>query len=153
MSVIVQGLKRESSKWLKTKAADLADFYWQNGYGAFSIGQSGVETLTKYIANQKEHHRKKTFQEEFRTFRKSLALNDRIVKLGLDWGFDGSGPHSYEHGSARISAISEIRPSVVRIVTRGNYSTPSLVFFLRVIIIGPRYDPLGHDPIGSFTRL
>jgi hypothetical protein len=42
--------------------------YWQNGYGAFSIGQSGVEALKKYIARQKEHHRKKTFQDEFRAF-------------------------------------------------------------------------------------
>src|ERR1700730_2814653 len=45
-----------------------AKFYWQNGYGAFSIGQSGVEALKKYIAKQKEHHRKKTFQDEFRAF-------------------------------------------------------------------------------------
>jgi putative transposase len=44
------------------------DFYWQNGYGAFSIGQSGVESLKKYIARQKEHHRRKTFQQEYRDF-------------------------------------------------------------------------------------
>src|SRR5438034_8041869 len=49
---LVQGLKRESSKWLKTKAADLADFYWQNGYGAFSISPRHVEPLRQYIAKQ-----------------------------------------------------------------------------------------------------
>ena len=40
-------------------------FYWQNGYGVFSIGKSQVNTLTKYIQNQEEHHRKKSFKEEF----------------------------------------------------------------------------------------
>jgi putative transposase len=65
---VVEEIKTSSSKWIKTKGAEYAKFYWQNGYGAFSIGQSGVEALKKYIARQKEHHRKKTFQDEFRTF-------------------------------------------------------------------------------------
>ncbi|HMF17765.1 MAG TPA: IS200/IS605 family transposase [Gemmataceae bacterium] len=49
---LVKELKRESSKWLKTKAPDLIDFYWQNGYGAFSVSPAHVEALRKYIANQ-----------------------------------------------------------------------------------------------------
>src|SRR5437867_647155 len=68
VSRIVEEAKKGSSKWLKTKASSLADFHWQNGYGAFSVSQSAVEEVRKYIANQKEHHHKKTFQEEFREF-------------------------------------------------------------------------------------
>jgi len=59
-------LKRDSSKWLKTKSASLADFHWQNGFGAFSISPGHVELLRKYIADQEEHHRKETFEDEFR---------------------------------------------------------------------------------------
>src|SRR5262245_41750690 len=65
---IVEEVKKGSSKWLKTKASALANFHWQNGYGAFSVSQSNVEEVRKYIANQREHHQKRTFQEEFREF-------------------------------------------------------------------------------------
>jgi putative transposase len=65
---IVEEIKTSTSKWIKTKGGLLTKFYWQNGYGAFSIGESGVKALKEYIANQKEHHRKKTFQDEFRAF-------------------------------------------------------------------------------------
>src|SRR5713226_9056922 len=68
LAKLVEEIKTSSSKWIKTKATAYKDFHWQSGYGAFSIGQSGVEDLKKYIANQKEHHRKKSFQEEFRAF-------------------------------------------------------------------------------------
>src|SRR5438552_560487 len=63
VSKIVEEAKKGSSKWLKTKAASLANFHWQNGYGAFSVSQSAVEGVRKYVANQKEHHHKKTFPE------------------------------------------------------------------------------------------
>ncbi|HEV7226706.1 MAG TPA: IS200/IS605 family transposase [Pirellulales bacterium] len=67
---LVQELKRESSKWAKTKSDSLRDFHWQNGYGAFSISPGHVESVRSYIANQEEHHRIVTFQDEFR---RSLA--------------------------------------------------------------------------------
>ncbi len=66
LAELVQEIKTSSLKWIKTKGLPYQGFHWQNGYGAFSIGQSGVEALQAYIANQKEHHRRKTFQEEFR---------------------------------------------------------------------------------------
>ena len=66
VSDLVRELKRESSKWLKEQSPDLSSFYWQGGYGAFSISPGHVEALTKYIANQEEHHKQETFQEEFR---------------------------------------------------------------------------------------
>ncbi len=63
---VVEEVKKSSSKWIKTKGIEYAEFYWQAGYGAFSIGQSGVSGVKRYIANQKEHHHKRTFQDEFR---------------------------------------------------------------------------------------
>lgn len=63
---IVEEVKKTSSKWIKTKGAEFAAFQWQTGYGAFSIGESGVDAVKAYIANQKIHHRKITFQDEFR---------------------------------------------------------------------------------------
>jgi hypothetical protein len=59
-------LKRESSKWIKDQRHDLEQFYWQGGYGAFSVSPAHVESLKSYIANQEERHRKVTFQDEFR---------------------------------------------------------------------------------------
>lgn len=63
---MVKEVKRGSSIWIKTKSADLQHFGWQNGYGIFSIGFSQVPTLKAYIANQMEHHRRMSFQDEFR---------------------------------------------------------------------------------------
>ncbi len=63
-----QLIKGNSSKWLYEEFKELWSFQWQEGYGAFSIGISGLEETKKYIANQAEHHRQKTFLEEFKTF-------------------------------------------------------------------------------------
>jgi REP element-mobilizing transposase RayT len=71
---LLQALKRESSKWLKEKAPSLASFYWQNGYGAFSISPGHVEGLKEYIATQEEHHRKETFQDEVRRLLKKYGV-------------------------------------------------------------------------------
>jgi len=68
ISKAVQLLKGNSSKWLHEEFGELRAFGWQEGYGAFSIGISGVAATERYIAQQEEHHRKKTFQEEFKTF-------------------------------------------------------------------------------------
>ena len=63
---MVKELKRGSSLWLKTKGPGLTDFAWQNGYGIFSIGYSQLESVRDYIAGQEAHHRKVSFQDEFR---------------------------------------------------------------------------------------
>jgi putative transposase len=65
-SQLVADLKISSSKWLKTQSSGLRSFAWQGGYGAFSIGPSTLGALTQYIDNQEEHHRKSTFQDEYR---------------------------------------------------------------------------------------
>ena len=65
---LMQELKSHSSGWIKTKESIYRNFYWQDGYGAFSVNPSEVNTVTNYIANQKQHHTAKTFQEEYRAF-------------------------------------------------------------------------------------
>lgn len=78
---VVKELKRGSSVWLKTKSPELADFAWQNGYGVFSIGQSQVDDVRAYIAGQEEHHRRISFQDEFRRLlqRYEIEFNERYV--------------------------------------------------------------------------
>jgi putative transposase len=73
---LVKELKRDSSQWAKSMTPELRDFYWQNGYGAFSVSPGHVEDLRAYIANQDEHHRQESFQEEFRRL---------LTKYGLEW--------------------------------------------------------------------
>ncbi|MCP9496073.1 MAG: IS200/IS605 family transposase [Pyrinomonadaceae bacterium MAG19_C2-C3] len=63
---VVEEAKKSSSKWIKTKGDALHSFQWQAGYGAFSIGESSVGAVKRYIATQKEHHRQRTFQDEYR---------------------------------------------------------------------------------------
>jgi len=72
---LVEEIKTNSSKWIKTKGREFRNFHWQRGYGAFSIGQSNVETLKKYIRNQKAHHRRVTFQDEYRRFLKAYGID------------------------------------------------------------------------------
>ena len=77
---IVEEVKKSSSKWMKSDAC-VAEFAWQAGYGAFSIGESQVETVVRYIQNQEEHHRKITFQEEYRKFleRYNVTYDEKYV--------------------------------------------------------------------------
>jgi len=65
---VVEEVKTDSSKWIKTKGREFRNFHWQSGYGAFSIGQSQVPMVKRYISRQKEHHRRVTFQDEYRKF-------------------------------------------------------------------------------------
>jgi len=73
---LVQSIKADSSKWLKTKGPRCETFAWQGGYGAFSIGQSQVDAVRRYIAGQKEHHAKRSFQDEFRAL---------LRRYGIEW--------------------------------------------------------------------
>ncbi len=65
MSSVIEDVKKKFSKWIKGKSLEYKNFYWQNGYGVFSIGKSQVNTLKEYIQKQEEHHRKKSFKDEF----------------------------------------------------------------------------------------
>ena len=81
MADLIRDLKRDSSKWIKTEQPPLGDFHWQKGYGAFSISPGHVEPLKTYIANQVEHHRSVSFQDEFRELCKKyeIEIDERYV--------------------------------------------------------------------------
>ena len=72
LAKIVEVVKKESSKWMKTKG--ITGFTWQIGYGAFSVSSSKVETVINYISNQKQHHKTKTYKEEVEEFIKKYDL-------------------------------------------------------------------------------
>jgi putative transposase len=65
LSEVVKHAKIESSKWMKSEGG-AADFAWQAGYGAFSVGASQIEAVKTYVSGQEQHHRQRTFQDEFR---------------------------------------------------------------------------------------
>jgi len=71
---LLEEVKSHSSKWIKTKGPGYENFYWQDGYGAFSVNPRQVEKVVAYIANQHEHHSKKTFQDEFRLILKKYQV-------------------------------------------------------------------------------
>jgi putative transposase len=77
----LEELKSSSSKWIKTKGDNLGSFYWQNGYGAFSVSPSEIESVKVYISIQEEHHAKKSFQDEYREFLKkyNVEYDERYV--------------------------------------------------------------------------
>jgi putative transposase len=73
--------ERLRSKWAKTAGPNNSEFYWQAGYGAFSVSQSNVDAVTRYIENQEKHHRKITFQDELRALlrRHGIEFDERYV--------------------------------------------------------------------------
>ena len=73
---VVRDIKRASSGWIKERDRGLSDFRWQAGYGAFSVSPGHVAPLKRYIQDQKRHHEKETFQDEFRKI---------LKKCGVDW--------------------------------------------------------------------
>ncbi len=68
VSKLLETIKSSSSKWLKQQSPIYNGFAWQSGYGAFSIGPSQLDTLIAYIENQEEHHRFRSFKEEYIDF-------------------------------------------------------------------------------------
>ena len=79
---LLEEMKSHSSKWMKTKDESLENFYWQDaclagrqGYGAFSVNPSEVDVVITYIENQHEHHKSKTFQDEYRAFLKKYKVD------------------------------------------------------------------------------
>ncbi|HEV7925931.1 MAG TPA: IS200/IS605 family transposase [Verrucomicrobiae bacterium] len=78
---MVKEVKRGSTLWLRTRNQDLRDFAWQQGYGIFSIGFSQIKPVRNYIAGQEEHHRKVSFQDEFRQLLRGydIEFDERFV--------------------------------------------------------------------------
>lgn len=81
ISHAVEEVKTTSSKWIKTQGVEFSRFAWQSGYGAFSVSESNVAAVREYIGDQPEHHRVKSFQEEYRAFlaRHGVAFDERYV--------------------------------------------------------------------------
>jgi REP element-mobilizing transposase RayT len=81
VSDAVEEVKKTSSKWIKTQGTEFASFAWQAGYGIFAVSESNVSRVLEYIANQREHHRKKSFQEEYRSFlqRHRISFDEKYV--------------------------------------------------------------------------
>jgi REP element-mobilizing transposase RayT len=78
---LLEEVKKRSSKWMKTQGETYENFYWQDGYGIFSVNPSEIDVVTKYIQSQAEHHEKRTFQDEFRAFLKKykVAFDEKYV--------------------------------------------------------------------------
>ena len=81
MAGLVEEVKKASSKWMKDQGASFHDFFWQAGYGVFSVSQSRVEVVRDYVAKQEEHHQKESFQDEFRALcrKHGVAFDERYV--------------------------------------------------------------------------
>jgi REP element-mobilizing transposase RayT len=65
-SDLVEKVKKTSSVWIKEQGDAYQSFFWQRGYGAFSVSYSQLDSLTRYVEDQEEHHRTRTFQQEYR---------------------------------------------------------------------------------------
>ena len=73
-SQIAQFLKGDSSKWIHEEFPKLRAFAWQDGYGAFTVSKSNLAEVVRYIQNQREHHRRRTFQEEYLDFLRKYGV-------------------------------------------------------------------------------
>jgi putative transposase len=71
---VVEEVKKETSKWIKTKAEPFSRFSWQEGYGAFSVSESNVPEVISYIENQQQHHKTRSFQDEYRVFLRKYKI-------------------------------------------------------------------------------
>jgi putative transposase len=74
LSILMEEIKRSSSKWIKTKGIRYEYFYWQGGYGAFSVNPAQVDIVSDYIKNQEAHHGKVSFQDEYRAYLKKYKI-------------------------------------------------------------------------------
>ena len=73
-SRLVEEMKRNSSRWIKTLSPAYSKFAWQNGYGAFSVSPSLLDKTILYIKNQERHHRTKSFQDEYKAFLEAYQI-------------------------------------------------------------------------------
>jgi REP element-mobilizing transposase RayT len=76
---LIEEVKKSSSNWLKRQIGGDKDFAWQGGYGAFSVSESNVGQVRDYVARQEEHHRKRSYQDEFRALcaKHGITIDER----------------------------------------------------------------------------
>jgi len=78
---LVEEIKKSSSKWIKTKGQHYNNFFWQDGYGGFSVSNSGVDSVKRYILNQKKHHEKFSSMDEYKNLLEAYGIpyDDRYL--------------------------------------------------------------------------
>lgn len=78
---LLEEIKKQSSKWLKTQGDTYSNFYWQDGYGIFSVNPTQIDIVVDYIINQEEHHKTISFQDELRAFLKkyNVEYDERYI--------------------------------------------------------------------------
>ena len=78
---LLEEIKKQSSKWIKTKGHAYSNFYWQDGYGIFSVNPAETDMVIDYIQTQHEHHKQKSFKDEFKAFlnKYNVEYDERYV--------------------------------------------------------------------------
>ncbi len=94
LSDLVREIKKSSNEFIKENKFSKYKFSWQEGYGAFSYSHSQIDSVVKYIMNQKEHHKKITFREEYIDFLKKYEI-EHDEKFLFDW-FDQPEPEGFK---------------------------------------------------------
>lgn len=84
LSDLIREIKKASNDFVNQKKFVRGNFYWQEGYGAFSYSHSALDTVIAYIQNQKEHHRKKSFREEYKEFLNKYQIEHKDEYL-FEW--------------------------------------------------------------------
>jgi REP element-mobilizing transposase RayT len=84
LSDLVREIKKSTNEWINSKAFTKTKFQWQEGFGAFSYSHSGLSNVIAYIQNQKEHHQKKSFREEYKEFLSQFQIDHKEEYL-FDW--------------------------------------------------------------------
>lgn len=86
LSDLVRDIKANSSKWINEHKFVTGKFEWQSGFGAFTVGQSQIKTVVNYILNQEEHHRSKTFREEYVEFLSAYQIEFKSEYIFDEYG-------------------------------------------------------------------
>ncbi len=86
LSDLIRDVKANASKWINENKFVMGKFEWQPGFGAFSVNQSQIKTVVHYIVNQEEHHKRKTFREEYIDFLKTYQIDFKDEYLFEDFG-------------------------------------------------------------------
>lgn len=81
LSALVREIKKASNEWVNENKLTSNKFYWQEGFGAFSYSHSQIDVVAKYVLNQKNHHKRKTFKEEYLEFleRYEIEFNEKYL--------------------------------------------------------------------------
>ena len=81
LSNLVKSIKGDSSKWISQTWPSMREFLWQDGFGAFAVGQSQIADTIFYIKNQRQHHQRKSFEEAYKTFLKvhGIEAEDKYI--------------------------------------------------------------------------